>query len=161
MFSTEVYRLPASLGEGKAFYFNYWSGERFGKWSLIFFFSEIMGISESSGRRLEILSTVLENRHCVCVCVCVCVKATLVFKRMWEIKESEEWGQLEKPDPHWPWIVNLLKVKGTTIELWEGLDFYFEFSMYFSTSLPWKLIILKKKSFYFNHPYYLNTSHSV
>ena len=100
-------------------------------WS--FFFSEIMGISESSGRRLEILSTVLENRHCVCVCVCVCVKATLVFKRMWEIKESEEWGQLEKPDPHWPWIVNLLKVKGTTLELWEGLDFYFEFSMYFST----------------------------
>lgn len=121
--------VPQLVWGRKEFYFNYWSGECLGKWSLIFFFW--------NHGYFWIFREKTWNTEC-----CIgketffffCVKATPVFKRIWEIKESEEWGQLEKPGPHWPWIVNLLKVKGITLELWEGLDLYFEFSMYFSTS---------------------------
>lgn len=46
-----------------------------------------------------------------------CVKATPILKRRREIKVSEERGQLQKIDPHWPWIVHFFKVMGITLEL--------------------------------------------
>ena len=108
-------------------------------WSL----SKNMGICKSSGRRLKILSTVLENRFFFFPLL----SKSYPNEENIRNKESQEGGQLQKIGLHWPWIINVFQ-EGC-ISWWASTGFgFFKYSLRISVFQKLKILKnQKKKSF--------------